>query len=560
MILIALSWIILLFFFIPTGIAVKSLLKLKSSGNYIPIFLGIFIQCLGLSICSFFFRIGLEVFMANFLIIIGITYWKSNDIKESIKEILFDLRSLSTISKFSLISIFIFSLFKCSQFPFVVDNESYYLQTIKWINEYGFVKGLGNLHIYFGQTSPFHVLQAGFNFNFLIERSNDINGLLLNLSSLYFITEFEKRNKINGEIHWIGFILVFNILFFQFISSPSPDLIIIILSQVLFYYFMDKEDTLENSKIATLLFLNLLFIKITIAPLILIIIYQIYKNNKKIYFFLASSVLIITVLCLKNAVITGYPLYPLNILPINEDWTIPQKLLEFVIHITENSGYYKTTIIKNPTILDKLNSWIHLDGINRIFNYGILLLFVAGLFVKGFKNEKKYYFLYIVLALNFLILLFTSPQYRYFLPEFVFLFVVTLSSIYSYFKINIKTAQYLFLIVIVVPLVFTEIIAYPNLTKNKLHQQKEKNNWTQILIPKKNTKFSEIEFEKIKEGNLEYNSPKENFFFYGTASGELPCVNKVQVEYLKKKYHFKPQLRTSYLGDGFYSKKTLLNE
>jgi hypothetical protein len=560
MIVIALSWIILLFFFIPTGIAVKSLLKLTSSGNYIPIFLGIFIQCLGLSICSFFFRIGLEAFMANFLIIIGITYWKSKEIKESIKEILFDLRSLSTISKFSLVSIFIFSLFKCSQFPFVVDNESYYLQTIKWINEYGFVKGLGNLHIYFGQTSPFHVLQAGFNFNFLTERSNDINGLLLNLSSLYFITEFEKRNKINGEIHWIGFVLVFNILFFQFISSPSPDLIIIILSQILFYYFMDKEDNLENSKIATLLFLNLLFIKITIAPLILIIFYQIYKNKKKIYFFLASSVLIISFLCLKNAIITGYPFYPLNILRLNEDWTIPQELLEFVIQITGNSGYFKASIIKNPTILDKLNSWIHLGGINRIFNFGILLLFAVGLFVKGFKNQTKYFILYSVLALNFLILLFTSPQYRYFLPEFVFLFVVVVSSINSYFKINIKTAQYLFLIVIIVPLVFTEIIVYPNLTKNKLHQQKEKNNWSQILIPKKNSKFSEIEFEKIKEGNLEYNSPKENFFFYGTSNGELPCVNKVQVEYLKKKYHFKPQLRTSNLGDGFYSKNTIENE
>ncbi|NDP26861.1 MAG: hypothetical protein GZ087_05460 [Flavobacterium sp.] len=182
MILIALSWIILLLFFIPSGIAVKSLLKLKSSGNYIPIFLGIFIQCLGLSICSFFFKIGLEVFIANFLIISVLTYWKSKEIKENIKEILFDLRSLSTISKFSLASIFIFSLFKCSQYPFIVDNESYYIQTIKWINEYGFVKGLGNLHIFFGQTSPFHVLQAGFNFNFLTDRSNDINGFLLNLT------------------------------------------------------------------------------------------------------------------------------------------------------------------------------------------------------------------------------------------------------------------------------------------------------------------------------------------------------------------------------------------
>jgi hypothetical protein len=560
MILIALSWIILLLFFIPSGIAVKSLLKLTSSGNYIPIFLGIFIQCLGLSICSFFFKIGLEVFIANFLITIGLSYWKSTEIKESIKEIVCDLRALSTISKLSILTIFIFSLFKCSQFPFIVDNESYYIQTIKWINEYGFVKGLGNLHIYFGQTSPFHVLQAGFNFNFLTERSNDINGLILNLSSLYFITEYEKRNKINGEIHWIGFILVFNILFFQFISSPSPDLIIIILSQILFYYFMDKEDSLENSKIATLLFLNLLFIKITIAPLGLIIFYQIYKSKKRIYFFLASSVLIVTVLCLKNVIITGYPFYPLNILPINQDWTIPQKLLEFVIHITGNSGYFKMGIIKNQSLFDKLNSWIHLGGVNRVFNFGILLLFAVGLFVKGFKNQRKYFFLYSVLALNFLILLFTSPQYRYFLPEFVLLSVVVFSSILSYFKINVKSTLYLFLIVIIVPLVFTEIISFPNLTKNKLHQEKEINSLTQILIPKKKSKYAEIEFEKIKEGNLEYNSPIENFFFYGTANGKLPCVNKVQIDYLKKKYHFKPQLRTSNLGDGFYSKNTIENE
>jgi hypothetical protein len=560
MVLIALSWLILLIFFIPTGIAAKSLLKINTDESYIPIFLGIFFQCLVLIICSFFFKIGLEVFIFNFSIIVGLTIWKFREIKESIKEIIFDLRSLSTISKFSLLSIFIFSLFKCSQYPFIVDNESYYLQTIKWINEYGFVKGLGNLHIYLGQTSPFHVLQAGFNFNFLTERSNDINGLLLNLSSLYFITEFEKRNKINGEIHWIGFILLFNILFFQFINAPSPDLIIIILSQILFYYFIDKEDTIDNSKIATLLFLNLLFIKITIAPLILIIFYQIYKNKKKIYFFLASSAIIVTVLCLKNAIITGYPFYPLQILPINEDWTIPHKLLEFVIHITENSGYFKTGIIKNPTILDKLNSWIHIGGINRIFNFGILLLFAIGLFLKYNKNQAKYYFLYITLVLNFLILLFTSPQYRYFLPEFVFLFVVVLSSIFSCFKINIKTVLYLFLTFIIVPLVFTEIIVHPKLTQNKLHQQKEINSWTQILIPKKNSKYAEIEFEKIKEGNLDYYSPKENFFFYGTANGKLPCVNKVQIDYLKKKYYFKPQLRTSDIGDGFYSKNISQNE
>jgi len=560
MFLIALSWFVLLLFFIPTGMALKTLLELNSSGNYIPIFLGIFIQCLGLSICCFFFKIGLEVFIANFLLIIGLSIWQSREIKESLKEIKSDFKALSSISKFSILSIFIFSLFKCSQYPFIVDNESYYIQTIKWINKYGFVKGLGNLHIYLGQTSPFHILQAGFNFNFLTDRSNDINGLLLNLSSLYFITEFEKRHKTNGEIHWIGFILFFNILLFQFISSPSPDLSIILFSQILFYYFLDQEDTNENFKIATLLFLYLILVKITIAPFALIFLYLIHNNKKRICFFVVSGAIVTAVILLKNAIITGYPFYPLNILPLNKDWTIPQKLLEFVIKITGESGYFKTNALKTPSTLEKLNSWIHLNGINRIFNYGILVLFAAGLFVKKYKNQVNYKILYLVLAINFLILLFTSPQYRYFLPEFVFLFVLVLSSLFSFFKINSKTVQYAFLIAIIVPLVLTEIINYPNISKNQLHQQKEENSWTQILIPKETSKYAALEFEKMSDGNLNYNSPMDNFFFYGTANGDLPCVNKVQINYLKKKYHFKPQLRTTNLGDGFYSKNISENE
>ena len=32
--------------------------------------------------------------------------------------------------------------------PFIIDNETYYIQTIKWLNEYGFVSGLANLHLF----------------------------------------------------------------------------------------------------------------------------------------------------------------------------------------------------------------------------------------------------------------------------------------------------------------------------------------------------------------------------------------------------------------------------
>jgi len=560
MIAIALSWFILLAFFIPTGIAAKSLFKINTTDHYIPIFLGVFIQCVGLSICSFFFKIGWAVFLFNSLIVIGLSIWKSKEIKNCLHGIKTDLQFLSKISKFILSTIFIFALFKCAQSPFIIDNESYYVQTIKWINEYGFVKGLANLHIYLGQTSPFHVLQAGFNFSFLTDRINDINGFLLLLSSVYFITEFEKKQSKNGAIHWIGFIPVFNILFFQFINAPSPDLSIILVSQIFFYYFLDKEDSLDNFKILTLLFLYLLFIKITIAPLGLLLIYLLHFNKKRISFLFIFGTLIAVILILKNAIITGYPFYPFDILPLQTDWKIPQVLLEFIATMTKKAGYIKTGSLDNPSLLGKLNSWLHLGGINRVFNIGILFLFGFGLFIIKIQKQIKYKVLYLILGIHFVILLLTSPQFRFFLPEFVFLSVLILSAIFTYFKINSKLIRYFLLMTILLPLIAINFIDYKNFTANKLHQQKEKYSWHQILIPEKNSKYGEVPFEKVKEGNLNYNSPTENFFFYGTANGDLPCVNKVQIDYFKQYYHIKPQLRTSNLGDGLYSKRIPHNE
>ncbi len=560
MIIIALSWVVLLLFCIPTGIMAKSLLKINTTDNYITIFLGMFMQCVGLSICSFFFKIGWIVFLFNFIIVIGFSFWKSRDIKNSLKEIKTDLLWISTISKLILSTIFIFALFKCAQSPFLIDNESYYVQTIKWINEYGFVKGLANLHIYLGQSSPFHVLQAGFNFSFFTDRINDINGFLLLLSSVYFITEFEKKQSRNGEIHWIGFILIFNILFFQFINAPSPDLSIILVSQILFYYFLDKEDSLDNFKIVTLLYLYILFIKITIAPFGLLFIYLHHFDKKRISFLFIFGTSIAIILFLKNAIITGYPLYPFDILPLQTDWKIPEEVLKFITDYTKREGYSQNESFYNPSLSINLKSWLNLEGINRFFNFGILILFIFGLFIIKFKKQIKYKILFLILAFHFTILLLTSPQFRFFLPEFVFLSVLAVSSVLTYFKMNTNIIRLSLLAIIIFPLISIEFINYKNLTANKLHQQRELYSWHQILLPEKNSKYAEIAFEKINEGNLNYNSPQENFFFYGTANGDLPCVNKVQIDYFKQYYYIKPQLRTSNLGDGFYSKRIAHNE
>ena len=76
-----------------------------------------------------------------------------------------------------------------------------------------------------------------------------------------------------------------------------------------------------------------------------------------------------------------------------------------------------------------------------------------------------------------------------------------------------------------------------------------------IIKPAKNS-LHNFEYELMEEGNLKYNSligQKE--FFWITGDGDLPTVNRRMVEYFKKWYKIRPQMRSESLKDGFYFEK-----
>ncbi|BDU25535.1 hypothetical protein FLGSB24_22790 [Flavobacterium sp. GSB-24] len=80
-----------------------------------------------------------------------------------------------------------------------------------------------------------------------------------------------------------------------------------------------------------------------------------------------------------------------------------------------------------------------------------------------------------------------------------------------------------------------------------------------IVFPYQNTK-SNTSFETIQLGNLKYNSPQKNAFLWASGNGDLPCVNKKQVDTFEKYFQYIPQMRTNELKDGFYAKKISKNE
>lgn len=560
MILIALSWIILFYFFLIYGIVIEKFLRLNFNEITFTILYGMVFQTVLLTICAFFLAIDLTVFIGNLTLMTLLTIKYRKEITDKFATFLNDFKKLSDYLKIILLLILISTLLKSAQFPFILDNESYYIQTIQWLNEYGFVKGIANLNISFGQTSGWHILQSGFNFNFLTDRINDINGFLFMVCSYYFLTEFDKNWRQNQQFHWIGFVLLFNLLSYQFINSPSPDLPLFLIAQILFYLFLKDTKTIENQKTIIVLLSYLMFLKITIVPLGLLLIYQFYQE-KKIRIFLVTTLFIFTALWIaKNTILTGYPLFSLTYFQYSCDWIAPEIMVNAFNHAIQNHEFSSVLKLNTLSVLEKFSIWIQLEGINRIFNIGILVLFFVALFTKNIRTVFEYKVLYVLLLIHFIVVFLSSPQFRFFLLEFIFLTALVFSDVLNKLKINYQLVKGILIIASVLPVISIYFIDLKTLTKNKYNQEFEKISLSQIFLPEKNSKYSELKFEKITEDNLDYYSPTENFFFYGTANGKLPCINKVHLDYLKNKYHFIPQLRTSNLGDGFYSKNIPKNE
>nr|WP_194767929.1 hypothetical protein [Tamlana sp. I1] len=453
--------------------------------------------------------------------------------------------------------IFIITLAQSATKPYLLDNESYYIQTIKWINNYGFVKGLANLHMFFAQNSAWHVLQAGFNFPFISNRLNDINGFVFVVMVFLFIEKLNSKKQTFQSLN-LGLTLLCSLFYFQFINAPSPDLIIFLIAPYLFYLFVNKYNNISRDDFKILLFLTvfLCFVKVTIVTLLILpftLFIKHYKHLKKeIGLYSLISLLCLILFIGKNIIISGYPLYPLKIFKsISLDWKLPDKIIEFY-----KLGTYLDALnnadVSQLAFYEKLKLWISLpklDGfLNKIF---LFILFVFPYLLFKLKNRTPFIIIYLITALQFILLWHTSPQYRFF-----FIFIAFLGI--QIFSFIIKKRQHKIILVVFATVIGAVPIFVPiNLnayTDNKFAMKLNTFKLENVIHPERKSKTT-TEFTKYKIENFEFYSPGVDVFFWATGDGNLPCVNQKQIEYFKTYYKYIPELRTGNLNDGFRSKK-----
>ncbi|MCD0478926.1 hypothetical protein LPB90_10690 [Chryseobacterium sp. LC2016-29] len=423
-------------------------------------------------------------------------------------------------------------LFSASFYPFILDHFGYYVPTIKWLTEYGLVKGISNLDLILGQMSVWHILQAGFS-NFT-DPFLKLNAVLLIIYGIYIV---ESKS-------WIQLIFIPILLIFS--QSPSPDLPVIVFSLIVL------NEILSGNRNISFLFAFSVFtfaIKPTVIWLpIFILLYSIFISKfdyKKLIF--GSFVFLLFIA--KNIWTFGYPVFPFAIFDLGISWKSNPELLkassEFALVKTFDEQYSYTEISKFSRF-EYIKNWLSLKGIKSIINILFIFSLIGFIIFSIIKKNKIISLICISILIKSILVLFFSAQYRFFIDVF---FVISFVVFFKYLnkKNTVLISSFLIFTVVV-------IFSFPNFIQKFIPSFQvgrfmipfEKN---QIIKP---SHYEYNQYNSYKVGNLKFNVSKKYPFNFDTP---VPAISVNYIFDYQKEQIFPQPIDNNHLKKGFIWKK-----
>ncbi len=368
--------------------------------------------------------------------------------REKIREYLFMVKgNKGFIIRTAVIAIVIAAF--ASDIPSDYDTYLYHAQSIAWIERFGLVKGLANLHNRFGYNSAFMCLQALFSFGFAGRSLHQMNGFLCFFMSVFVCEKgLSRKGKEFSVPDLINLSAVFYIVFMlKSISSSGSDMMTMLLLLYLFEKWTElSEKGIRNSAMYGYLAILAFFlgtVKLSAAPVSLLAIYPIYllikeKRTGDLIRFIVFGAVIFLPFLARNVLISGYLLYPMESIDIfNVDWKVPLGVVR--TDRLDITAFGRTTNgIDGPL---SLTGWIqiwfrNLEFIPRLLfcvSIAAMIRFVIVLInyiLKRQMYEKRGLFISLVMAVTFLYWFLGAPSMRFGIVISL-LFTVLIFGLYS---------------------------------------------------------------------------------------------------------------------------------
>lgn len=233
----------------------------------------------------------------------------------------------------------VFLSYFASRGEFHTDTNIYHAQMIRLYEEYGHVKGIGNLQLHFAYNSSFLAFCALFSFRWLLGRSlHTATGFLAFFFSVYAfhgLRNFKDRKEHITDFMRIG-ILFYLLVILVRIMSPATDFATMFFTLFVLAEWcenLEGERSMERYGILALTAVFIATMKFSAALLALLAVYPGFFYVRKcrwreILSLSGSGLVILLPFFIRNYLISGWLLYPFDGIDIFAvEWKIPKEYL-----------------------------------------------------------------------------------------------------------------------------------------------------------------------------------------------------------------------------------------
>ncbi|MBQ2803541.1 MAG: hypothetical protein IJF07_06550 [Lachnospiraceae bacterium] len=369
------------------------------------------------------------------------------------------LHETTTIRKVVIVILFFVWSYFSSRGYMVYDTNLYHGQSIRWIEEYGVVKGLGNLHERFAYNSSVFCLTALYSMKFLLGRSmhcmTGYVAFLMSVTVLDVAKGFKRKKLLLSDYASIGLIYYLTTLCNEIISPSSDYLSMSMVFYIIIKWLRQVEKDKEQDELVPYSLLCVcgvyaLSAKVT-AGLILILLlkpaYLLLKQKKwrDILLYLSMGIIVAAPWLIRTVVISGWLFYPFPALDLfSFDWKMTK-----VAYIQADADQVKTWarglyaigyvdlpitewfgnwFVTQLTATEKLLVLADIFGCIFTICYGLWIL------VKKKWRSKDTFLVLLTLTCSYLYWQFSAPMVRYGYAYILLVAAITAGLIIENFK------------------------------------------------------------------------------------------------------------------------------
>jgi hypothetical protein len=309
---------------------------------------------------------------------------------------------LSTKSFWLYLGVFLLLAFGTSHGIMHYDTGLYHAQAIHWIETFGAVKGLGNLHLRLAYNSAAFPLSALYSFSFLGGQSYHVMAGYFALLLAWQCVDLKnlrrrKRPTVPDAARLVAIYYLFTI--YDEIVSPASDYFVITMVCYIIIQWLDLDYEHEKSAVPYA-FLSMaavyaVTLKLSAAPVLLLAakpVVMMLQSKRKEYrktFFCCLILGILTAVpfLIRNVILSGWLIYPFTAIDLfNVSWKIPKGTAQYDAReiAVYGRGYTDVTKYTEP-FARWFPGWFsgigRLNQVMLITDAVVLLIVVASLIV-----------------------------------------------------------------------------------------------------------------------------------------------------------------------------------